>query len=582
MFLKTLIISKSDGAVLREIHFRMGLNLIVDETPLFQDTMTGNDVGKTTVLKLIDFCLGARPNGIYVDPESKKQEYGLVKDFLKKQKVLIRLVLTTDFDTADADQIVIERNFLARNQIIRRINGQNLTEVEFDQKLQELIFPEQLNHNSKPTFRQIISHNIRYEDESLTNTLRTLDRFTSDAEYETLHLFWLGCDVKSGNLKQEILNKKLQEQNFKKRLEKQQTKTAYQTALTLLDADIEQLNQKKARLSLNEHFEQDLDKLNFLKYQIQKLSAEISKYTIRRNTILEAKQELEQNISKMDVKQLEIIYQQAVQQMVQLHKTFDELVKYHNLMIVEKIRFITKELPDLELRLKQKRERLQQLLMDEKESSLKVVKTNSFEILEQLVTELNEKFRKKGEYEKIIQQIDEIDKEIEQLNQQLTNIDNELFSEGFEQVVKTQKDKLNRHFAAIARALYDEQYALNYDIVTNQKGQKLYKFTTFNVDKPNLSSGKKQGEISCFDIAYILFAEEEKIPCLHFILNDKKELMHDNQLVKIANLVQKNKIQFVASILKDKLPVEISDPSFFILQLSATDKLFRIESHHAL
>jgi hypothetical protein len=32
--------------------------------------------------------------------------------------------------------------------------------------------------------------------------------------------------------------------------------------------------------------------------------------------------------------------------------------------------------------------------------------------------------------------------------------------------------------------------------------------------------------------------------------------MHDNQLLKIAQLVNSNGIQFVASILKDKLPEE--------------------------
>ena len=94
----------------------------------------------------------------------------------------------------------------------------------------------------------------------------------------------------------------------------------------------------------------------------------------------------------------------------------------------------------------------------------------------------------------------------------------------------------------------------------------------------NLSSGKKQGEISCFDIAYTLFADEENIPCLHFLLNDKKELMHDNQLVKIADFVNKNNIQFVASILKDKLPVELNDEKYFVVKLSQSDKLFRVEN----
>jgi hypothetical protein len=64
---------------------------------------------------------------------------------------------------------------------------------------------------------------------------------------------------------------------------------------------------------------------------------------------------------------------------------------------------------------------------------------------------------------------------------------------------------------------------------------------------------------------------------MHFLLNDKKELMHDNQLVKIAQLVNKNSIQFVASILSDKLPKELNKEEYFIVKLSEDDKLFRIE-----
>jgi hypothetical protein len=42
--------------------------------------------------------------------------------------------------------------------------------------------------------------------------------------------------------------------------------------------------------------------------------------------------------------------------------------------------------------------------------------------------------------------------------------------------------------------------------------------------------------------------------------------------------VNKNNIQFVASILKDKLPDELNHEKYFILKLSQKDKLFRIEN----
>ena len=53
--------------------------------------------------------------------------------------------------------------------------------------------------------------------------------------------------------------------------------------------------------------------------------------------------------------------------------------------------------------------------------------------------------------------------------------------------------------------------------------------------------------------------------------------MSDNQLISIANIVQENNIQFVASILKDKLPVELNKSELFIVELSQEDKLFRLQ-----
>ena len=175
----------------------------------------------------------------------------------------------------------------------------------------------------------------------------------------------------------------------------------------------------------------------------------------------------------------------------------------------------------------------------------------------------------------ILRKLKEIEVNIKGYDDEIDKINNELFSDDFEQTVKNQINKFNKHFAAISNELYGEKYILKYDIKPNKKGQLLYKFSAFNL---NLSSGKKQGEISCFDIAYTLFADEENMPCLHFLLNDKKELIHNNQLVKIKDVVNRSNIQFVASILKDKIPEELNKEEYFAVKLSQKDKLFRIEN----
>jgi len=569
MFIKSLSIT-SGAKVIREIEFHKGLNLIVDES---ENQITGNSVGKTTVLKLVDFCLGADKKNIYVDPETKRDEYKLVKDFLNEKKVLITLILTSDLDNQNANDVVIERNFLSsQKEGIRRINSQQILDENFENELLKALFPDHLE--DKPSFRQIISHNIRYKDENINNTLKTLNRYTSDAEYETLYLFLFGCEFTKGNSKQEILTKIRQEDTYKTRLEKNQTKTAYETALSLINNNIETLNKRKSSFNLNENLESDLDKLNKVKYNINKTSSTISKLNIRKDLIKEAETELQSSKFDIDLRQLEIIYEQATSKITSIQKSFTDLVSFHNTMIGEKVKFITKELPSIEKAIQENNNVLKRLLEEEKKLTSVISKSDSFEELEKIIAELTENYRKKGEYESIIEQLNEVDNNLKTYNKQLSEIDNELFSDSFEQVVKTQLNKFNIHFASISNELYGEQYAVKYDILTNRKGQRLYKFSAFNA---NMSSGKKQGEISCFDLAYTLFADEENIPCLHFLLNDKKELMDDKQLVKIAEFVNLNNIQFVASILKDKLPVEINKEDYFVVKLSQDDKLFRIE-----
>ena len=578
MFIKKLIIS-TPSKILRNIEFHKGLNLIVDDTPTINTQLTGNNVGKTTVLKLVDFCLGGKATEIYTDFEDKKSEYEEVKKFLIEQEVLITLILTEDLDSVDkSKQIIIERNFLPRSRAIRNINGEPILDKDFENKLMSLLIPNQ--KSEKPSFRQIISHNIRYKDENINNTLKTLSKYTSDYEYETLYLFLLGCNFNSGARRQAIATKLKQEENYKARLEKNQSKESYEIALTILDDEILELDKKKKTFNINENFEQDLEELNKIKYKINKLSSEVVKLGIRKDLIEEAKENMENSTTNIDLKQLKALYDEAKLNISGIQKTFEDLVNYHNTMIVEKLKFITEDLPSLNERIRLENIKLNKLLEEEKVVSKKIAKSDSFEELEKIIAKLNEKYMLKGEFESTISNLNEVEKNINRLKNELSNIDNYLFSDEFKELLKSQIKKFNKFFSTVSNELYGESYVLGFSEETNKKtNQTFYKFNSFNL---NMSSGKKQGEILCFDLAYILFADIEKIPCLHFLLNDKKELMHDNQLLKVADFVKKNNIQLIISILKDKLPENLVDKSNIVIELSQNKKLFRIEEFNKI
>lgn len=566
MYIKRLKITNNDGLI-RDIQFHNGLNLIVDDTPSDTHTDTGNSVGKTTVLRLVDFCLGKDPKSIYTDPSDSKSLDENVKKFLIETNVLVELTLTKNWEK---DDIIICRNFQTNKKATRTINGIQYNAEDFESALCDNLLGLTI---TKPSFRQIISHNIRYSEFALTNVLKTVHPYTKDTEYESLYLFMFGCQIEETDRRQELLDKIKTEKAFKKRLEKSNNKSTYRTLLGLTDAKIEELEKKKNSLGINPDFEVLISQLNDIRCQINILNIDIATLKLKESTIVETQKEIEAQHSDIDTSQLETLYREAKALIPDLQKTFEELVDYHNKMVASRSRFVSIALPGIRQQINDKQSKLRGLLSKEEEMSKLVTKSETYESLEDLITEMNKEYQKKGEYETQIKQIDIVDEAISKAEEAIKQIDDDLFSESFQNRVQEAIDNFNVLFSSISKKLYDEEYVLKVDKVTCKgTGGYIYKFSAFNA---NLSSGKKMGEISCFDIAYTMYAKKYDIPCLNFLLTDKKELMSDNQLLAIGKVVEEENIQFVASILKDKLPDDLQDKRYYIVELSEHDKLFR-------
>lgn len=571
MFLKELKIESRDK-VIREIPFHLGTNLIVDETQNENEIETGNNIGKTTVLALIDYCLGGDPEQIYKDPESKKI-IDFVKDYLVDKEILITLKLKRDLLDEKSGEVTIERNFLQRNKKIMKINGENLTKnngKDFEEKLSALIIGER--ENNKPGIRQIFAHNIRYKDERINNTLKVLNRYSTNVEYETLYLYMFGLPVSDRT----YLMKKLKiEQNFKARLEKKQAIPELELQIDIVKDNIKNLEVKKRNLNINEKYEEELQVLNSTKYKISKISSKISELSLRKELLKETEYELKQDTADVDLDELRELYSVAKKSVNEIQKTYEQLIEYHNNMILEKIRYITQDLPSLESEIEQHNQNLEKELTIEKYLTNKISSSDTFSDLENIISDLTNNYQKLGELENSLSQIETSEENITKINGDIELLDGNRFTIEFQDQLLKQLMKFNKHFKEVSKELYGEEYGITFSIKEDRKTkQKYYAFECFNL---NTSSGKKQGEILCFDIASILFARSEEIPSLDFILNDKKELMHGNQLLKVNEYAWKNNIQLVFSILKDKIPEEINNDKHIVLRLSEKDKLFRIE-----
>ncbi|UKS53965.1 DUF2326 domain-containing protein [Mycoplasma feriruminatoris] len=568
MFIKSLKISKQNE-IIRNLEFKKGLNLIVDNTSSDDLTKTGNNIGKTTVLKLISFCLAGDSKDIYKTNESKDIN-DPVKDFLVDNKVLITLELIENIDNPFSKKIVIQRNFLKQKEQIIRVNNKDLkNRKELTKELLNIIFPK--HKSKKPSFRQIISHNLRYNDQSINNTLKTLPN-AKDSQYEILNLFLFGFSFLKS---EEVLNLqeqlKLEYDHLKKLLSNNLNKEILEQTLEIIKKEINELNKKKETLNINEDFKENLDSFNEIKHQISVVSSKIALLEIRKNTINEFVEKMNSNRNSVDLKQLELIFNQTNLFIPKLHKTFDQLVDFHNKMLDEKIAFANKELPDVIQKLVTFQNQLNDLLKVEKELSVKLSKDDTFKELDKIIGQLNEKHYQKGEFETKLNQINDSEKLILDLEQKIKTLTNELYSEEFEEQVKNRVKAFNTYFVKMSQLLYKEWYSIS----VNKKNEKNKPIYQFSLAVLNNSSGKKQGEIICYDLAYIQFADHFNIDCLHFLLNDKKELMSDNQLSLISDYLVNSNAQLIISMLKDKIPSDVFKNSHVVLELSQEDKLFK-------
>ncbi len=565
MFLENLKIEKT-SEIIRDITFRKGINFIVDETPENQNQQsTGNNVGKTTVLRLVDYCFGADGKNIYQDTEFKKQPNTTVENFLKDNEVVISITLVDDISNP-TKKVLIRRNFLPRKRKIQEVNGENIiNDKDFEHRLKEVIFNTQV---SEPRFRQIISKNIRDEKNKMSNIVRVLNSFASNEVYEALFLFWLGIGTDDLAGKQRLADEKKREEQFQRRLKKEGELSLIVQQLSFLNDKIEELENEKRTFSINENYSSDVDDLNNVKLSLNRASSELSRLEMRKSLINESKEQLEKEVTKLDVSHVASLYNKAKSLIPEIQTSFEETVRFHNELIAEKLEYITKELPELEKSIRKLRNEILILRTKEDELSEKLQKSGVTEDLARIVTDLNKQFERKGN-------LDEQKRLWESSNEKLKRIDTELDSinQGIsskDELIQSRIREFNKYFSEMSNRLYGEYYLLS-----SQNNNMGYNLIVTNVEG-NPSTGKKKGQIAAFDFAYIQFADALEIEHLHFIMHDQLENIHDNQINTIVQVANSLNAQFIVPILRDKIPDNIDVNEYEILTLSQNQKLFKI------
>ncbi|MGS0534490.1 DUF2326 domain-containing protein [Pseudoalteromonas sp. SaAl2] len=572
MFLKSLII-ESEDQIIREITFHKGMNFIVDDTKSSTGNVkdTGNNIGKTTVLRLINYCLGGSDKGIYQSKEFKNNNNAEVKSFLISNKVIVTLKLVDDLDDPFSRQLEIRRNFLSRAEKILEINEETVKSKDLDNELKKLVFGFQ---GEKPTFKQLKAKFIRDEAERLENTVRVLGGFGKLEEYEALYLFWLGIEYPDAEKKRALLDERKLEASLYSRLSEETNESKLTQFLKIIERDIEGLEKQKDDFNINHDYESDLEELNKVRSKLNSLYSSQSQIELRKELVIESKDELKASLANEQFDDLFELYEQAKNLLPTLQKSYVDTVKFHNAMVQEKIQFITDELPNLNSQLSQITSEIQLNLSKEKSLVEKLNKAEILEELQEIIAKLNEKYEQKGRFEEKHSKLIAAKSSIERIDLKLSLIDKSIFE--LDDLIQERVAIFNKYFSEISNELYGEKFAMS--AVFEQKSNTEQKFYKLYIDSLNgqTGTGKKKGEIAAFDIAYVKFADEIEQPTLHFILHDQMEVVDDNQIKGLANQVINANCQFVVPILRDKLPKELDKPEFQVVSLSQSNKLFKV------
>lgn len=560
MFLDHLKVCTSKE-IIREVKFKSGLNLIIDETTDHTKD-SGNNVGKTTFLRVIDFCLGGDKDNIYTDKEFKKKNKTLY-DFLIQNKVYFELDLKSSSGT--------------KHQIIRPIDGESSIDgaeysddKKFDEALQKLLFGYA---GGRPTLAQLMNKFIRIEDYQISNALKFLFTMADDSQYEALYMFLFGFR------NNELFGKKRKLVDKIKKLNKLVKSSDYKVEdleqqLYLIDKEIEDLSNSKNSFQFSHSVDQDLSSLKNLQSTISDLKSSISKINLRLALSNDSLKQLQNSKSSLSVKAIQKLYNHANIEIPGLKKKFQDVLTFHNNMVDNKINYLNETIHKINSTLRDLQRNLETKLSEETKIVETISKYGALGEYDKINAKLQERSRDKGVKEGIIDVLKKQNSELSDAQKQLSII-NDTIKE-FDESFKSNLKKFNIYFSSFSERLYGDQYYLSPKKHNNGTTDN-YLLEIGNL-KENIGTGKKKAQISALDLAYLKYSEESQDELPLFVLHDQLETVFENQIETLFELANSIRGQFIVAVLSDKLhnmsPEEINKNC--ILKLSQSNKFFKV------
>ena len=321
-----------------------------------------------------------------------------------------------------------------------------------------------------------------------------------------------------------------------------------------------------------DEYREELDTKRKLSLRVNDLQEKMELIEFEINNMEHSIADLSKEKREIDFSTLQALYSEAQSFIHDLHVKFEELVAFHNSMIQNRIDFIKEQIESKHELLEVYSYQLSEILHEKEKITIEALDEGLLDELNILNRKIEELTQKKGEINQSIQILEEQENIRNSLNDELARIDKKI---GNEADSGEKIKKFNQIFADYCNQLYGEKYFLAYD--ENWKENKKFPVTIASLGG-NVGTGKKKAVIVAYDLAYMKFSTEMGIKVPQFVIHDKMENTHINQLKTIFEICSKIEGQYIIPILReriDKIDRKYIDKAV-VLELSTSDKFFRI------
>lgn len=585
MYLKYLSIKDKDNNPIQHVEFKKGINIIKGEKSNNTSNTKTNSLGKTTLLRCVDFCLAGKWSSFVFDKELKDTKNNTVFNFLKETLPSFELVLADTLENKVTKTLKITRS-LTINQKAKKetsffstnnfINGELVSEAIFEEKIKKMLFDFQ---GDKPSLRQLTPKFIRTSDHQISNIIKYLHPSTSSFEYELLHLFLFDfpkMDIihERTNIEHTIGSKSQEFKYLNNTLS-----TGKREINDVKKIELLELKSKYDSFQISKEYDHENDALNKIQEKINKTKAHINELLLDKDVWEKRLAEMLSKSNSIDTQTIEYIYKEAQIYNIDIQKKFEETVIFHQKMIENEVEFIKKSVSKSKEAINSLE--LEHAKLAEEYSVLlnQLAKTGSLTEYTNLGHQINELTKEIAETESLISQREKTSEELASLKQQFNNLTIKI-----EDILEKMRIKItifNRYFSEYSKILTDDSY---YIVVNKDKLQHFTLIPSCERNDSNIGDGSKQSVIIAFDLAYVAFANDHTINLTrpHFFTQDKIEIIDVNILDRLINLINRVDCQFIFPIISDKLDgIPDFDDSNIILTLSEDNKFFNIEKYNS-